>query len=119
MEGFYYLATPYSKYPRGIHAAYRLAQENQTILRMHQIRCFSPIVFCHHEAQVLDLDPHDHSIWLPVCAPIMARAKGLIVVLAESWESSFGMAQEWKDFDARGLPVIRMTPFVVPAELVP
>jgi hypothetical protein len=118
MSDFWYLATPYSKYPKGLEAAYRLAYKHQTLLHLNHIKCFSPIAFCHHEAMALGLDPHDHSIWLPVCAPIMALAKGLIIVKAGSWEISYGIKQEWADFDARGLPVIRMDPFTMPTELL-
>jgi Domain of unknown function (DUF1937) len=114
MTDFYYLATPYSKYPDGLDAAFVMAAENRDLLAGYGIRCFSPIVFCHRTAYELRLDPHDHSIWLPVCAPIMERAKGLIMLRAPSWEISYGMNEELKLFRAAGKPVLWMDPGIIP-----
>ena len=115
---FWYLATPYSKYPHGIEAAFRLAVETRGLLVKAGVPCFSPIIHSHSVAVMCGIDPFDHSVWLPSEAPIMAAARGLIMLRAESWEISAGMEYERKDFVARGLPVVMMDPGVVPAELV-
>ena len=117
MTGFWYIATPYSKYPDGLDAAHDLAVEVRDLLIASGVRCFSPVAFCHETAKTLGLNPHDHDIWLPVCAPIMAHAKGLIMVRAVSWANSHGMGVEFKMFVASGRPVVYVDPGIVPKNL--
>ena len=114
---FWYLATPYSKYPDGIEAAFHLAAETRGILLKAGVPCFSPIVHSHPVAMVCRIDPLDHSIWLPSEAPILRLAHGLIMLRARSWEVSYGMAEEYKLFIAAGKPVVFMDPGVVPEGL--
>jgi hypothetical protein len=115
---FWYLATPYSKYPHGLEAAFRLAVEQRGLLLKAGVPVFSPIIHSHPVAMQCGLDPHDHSIWLPSEAPILAAACGLINLAAESWKISFGMMMEREDFQKRGLPIVYMTPGTVPDELL-
>ena len=95
MKTFYYLATPYSKYPHGLDAAFRLAVEARGLL----LRC-------------------GVAIWLPAERPILDCASGLIMLMAESWLVSFGMHQEREVFEAARKPIIYMKPGEVPPELV-
>jgi Domain of unknown function (DUF1937) len=111
---FWYLATPYSKYPHGIKAAFNLAVEARGLLLRAGVPCFSPIIHSHPVAIRCGIDPHDHSIWLPSEAPIMAAACGLIMLRAESWESSYGMEQERLIFKGSQRPVVYMDPGTVP-----
>ena len=117
MSAFWYLATPYSKYPSGIEAAFRLAVEARGFLLKHGIPTFSPIIHSHPVAVQCDLDPLDHTIWLPSEAPIMMVACGLIMLMAEGWRESVGMKYEQDDFTWRKLPIVFMEPFVMPADL--
>jgi Domain of unknown function (DUF1937) len=114
---YWFLATPYSKYPYGIEAAFRLAAFNRGVLLKAGIACFSPIVHSHPVAVECGLDPFDHSIWLPSEEPILRMAKGLIMLRAESWEISHGMGIERDLFIAAGKPVIYMDPGKVPEGL--
>ena len=114
MSAFWYLATPYSKYPSGIEAAFRLAVEARGFLLKHGIPTFSPIIHSHPVAVQCDLDPLDHTIWLPSEAPIMMVACGLIMLMAEGWRESVGMKYEQDDFTWRKLPIVFMEPFVMP-----
>lgn len=119
MSSFWYLATPYSKYPAGIEAAFVLAAENTAHLIRAGVPVYSPIAHTHPIAVHGGIDPLDHSIWLPADAPLMAAASGLIVLTAETWEVSYGISVEIAAFKAAGKPILYMAPGIVPAELVP
>ena len=111
---FWYISSPYSKFPGGLDAAYELACEARGLLIKAGIPCFSPIAHSHGTAKLCGIDPRDHSIWLPVEAPIMAAAHGIIMLKAESWETSYGMYKELKAFQATGKPVVWMNPGELP-----
>ena len=113
----FYLATPYSKYPHGLDAAFRLACEQSGLLIRAGIPVFSPIAHTHPVAMACGMDPLDHKIWLPADAPMMAAATGLIMLRAESWELSYGMSKEREEFEAAGKLIVWMDPGKVPAEL--
>ena len=114
---FWYLGTPYSKYPAGLDAAYKLACRQRGLLLQAGVPCFSPIAHSHGVATECDLDPRDLSVWLPSEAPIMAAACGLIVCMAASWRESVGLRHEIDAFEACGKPVVYMAPGVVPERL--
>ena len=112
----WYLATPYSKYPGALEAAFELACDTAGILIRANVPVFSPIAHSHPIARVCGMDPLDHRIWLPADAPMMAAATGLILLRAESWEQSYGMRVERDAFDAACKPIVWMDPGVLPAE---
>ena len=114
---FYYIATPYSKYPGGLEEAFLLAVRTRGLLVKAGIPCFSPIIHSHTVAKECDIDPFSHAIWLPAEKPIMVCATGLIMVMAEGWKESYGMEEERKAFEAMGRPIFWMTPGVIPDEL--
>lgn len=114
---FWYLATPYSKYPEGLEAAFKVACVATADLIRAGVRVYSPIAHTHPIAHYGQMDPHDHGIWLPADAPFMQAARGLIVLKAESWEISYGIKEEIKEFAAAKKPIVYMEPGVVPQEL--
>ena len=115
---YFYLATPYSKYHLGLHAAYEMACEQRALFVKARIPCFSPIVHSHAVALYGELDPLDHKIWLPDDAPFMALAKALVVVKAQGWEESYGIAEEIKAFAAAGKPVHSMELGAIPEAIL-
>jgi hypothetical protein len=115
----WYLATPYSKYPGGINAAFELACSQAGLLMRHKVPVFSPIAHTHPIAINCDMDPLDHAIWLPSDEPMMRACTGLIMLRAESWESSYGMAVEMKAFQDAWKPVVFMDPGIVPFLVLP
>ena len=116
---FWYLATPYSKYPGGIEEAFREAARQAAILVRAGVPVISPIAHTHPVAIYGFMDPLDHRIWLPVDRPIMNAACGLIVCMMEGWEESIGIKHETNIFERAGKPVVFMTPGEVPNELDP
>ena len=117
---FWYVATPYSKYPGGLHEAFMLAVRVRGGLIRAGIPSFSPIVHSHPVAMECDMDPRDHGIWLPCEAPIMAAAVGLIVVMADGWQDSYGMGQEIEAFITTHRPFVYLDPDspTLPQELI-
>ncbi len=113
---FWYLASPYSKYPRGIEAAHRLACEETGRLIRAGVPAYSPIAHSHPIAAACGMDPYDHRIWMPAGCPMMRAAFGLIMLSAEGWEESYGMNLERETFEADGKPIIWMDPGILPSE---
>lgn len=114
---FWYLATPYSKYPTGIEEAFRDACRQTAFLIAAGIRVYSPIAHTHPVAMHGNLDPLDHKIWLPADEPFMHAAKGLIVCKMQGWGESYGIGEEIKIFKKAEKPVIYMKPFTIPEGL--
>lgn len=114
--GFFYLATPYSKYPRGLDAAYRFAAEQAAALIKAKIPIFCPITMSHTPSIVGSIDGRDLTIWHALNAPFIELACGMIhVSVAESWESN-GMRDERRQFYHAKKPVVVMSPGVVPVD---
>lgn len=117
MKQLWYLASPYSRFPHGIEAAFRLACEQTAFLIRHRVRVYSPIAHSHPVAIHGGINPYDHSIWLPADKPFMLAATGLIILRAESWEKSVGIEHERNYFALRQRPIVYMDPNILPAEL--
>jgi hypothetical protein len=111
---FYYLATPYSKYPAGIVQAHADACAQAALLVKAGIPVYSPIAHTHPIAIEGRLDPYDHELWLEADRTFMEAAKGLIVCEMEGWQASYGIECEIKYFAQAGKPRFQMVPGVVP-----
>lgn len=117
---FWYLATPYSKYPEGRQAAYVAACEQSIFLAKHGIRIFSPIAHSHGMAEAAsNLDPSsDNDIWEWLDAPFVQLATGMIWCALPGHAESSGMAKELTAFQAAYKPIVPMTPNIMPATLL-
>lgn len=91
---YWYLGSPYSKYPGGIHAAFDAVCEIAARFAREGVAVYSPIAHTHPIASAGNIDPYDHSIWLPFDKPMMVHAHGLIVAQLEGWSSSIGLQAE-------------------------
>jgi Domain of unknown function (DUF1937) len=110
MTGFWFLGSPYSKYPGGLDAAFDEVVRVRGRLVVAGIPVFSPIIHSHPVALDCDIDPHDHAIWLPAERPMLDAACGLIILRMAGWEDSYGLVQERKIFAAAGKPEVFMDP---------
>jgi hypothetical protein len=118
-DSFWYLASPYSKYPDGLEAAFVEVAKQAALLIRHKIPVYSPIAHTHPIAIHGGMDPLDHSIWLPADLPLMRSAyRGLIVCKMATWDQSDGIGEEIKEFGALKRRIIYMEPGVVPPELL-
>lgn len=107
---FWYLGAPYSKYPDGRAAAFREICRVTAKFATSGIAAYSPIAHTHPIAEHGGVDPLDHRIWLPFDQPMMEAAKGLVVVMMPSWESSYGLEFEIAYFKKAGKPVRYLDP---------
>lgn len=105
-----YVGTPYSKYPTGIEAAFKDASALMARLLTEGVRAYSPIAHTHPIAIHGNLDPYDHTIWLPFDAAIMEKADGMIVAMLPGWDSSYGIKHEIEEFTKAGKPVFYLDP---------
>jgi hypothetical protein len=115
---FLYVATPYTHYPHGHAAAYRLACVETARLLRHGIPALSPIAHGHGVAEHGNLDPADHGLWMAIDEAYMQAASGLVYLLAKGHEESRGMQAERLHFLERGLTIHYMVPGMVPPDLL-
>jgi hypothetical protein len=105
MNNLWYLATPYSKYPDGIEAAFIDACKAAGALIKLGWNVYSPIAHTHPIAIHAGIDPLDHAIWLPFDDAMMQAAYGILVVRMPGYDKSFGIAHEIKTFRDAGKPI--------------
>jgi len=103
--GYWYLASPYSKYPKGLEAAFIEVSKAAAQLIKQGVRIYCPISHSHPIAIYGKIDPLDHSLWLAADKPFMDGARGLIVLKMDTWENSFGIGVEIEAFKAAGKPI--------------
>jgi len=118
MAGYWYLASPYTSYPRGLAMAERRASEETGLLIKAGVNVISPIAHSHNVAAWSGLDMHDHDTWLRLDAALIDVAHGMIWLALPGASKSRGMQWELERFRGKGKPVIIMEPGIVPAALV-
>lgn len=107
-DGYWYLATPYSKFPGGIELAFKNACIAAAKLIKEGVKVYCPIAHTHPIAIHGGIDPLDHNIWMPVDKPLMEAAVGLLICKMPTWEESIGIAEEIKHFKENGKPIYEM-----------
>lgn len=93
-DGFYYLASPYSRYPDGLEAAFVEVCQAAAWLIENGICVFCPIAHSHPIALHGGIDPARHDIWMPADTPLLIAAEGLIVCQLPGWSHSQGVTAE-------------------------
>ncbi len=109
-QSFWYLASPYTKYPGGLTSAWEDVCRTAAWLTERQVPVFCPIAHSHPIAIHGNLDPTDHELWLSSDAPMMRAACGLLIVEMPGWMDSYGVGVEIEAFENMGKP-IRQIPF--------
>lgn len=108
LGGYFYLASPYSKHPKGMEYAFRAVSAAAAHLIKSGIPVFCPIAHSHPIAKYGSIPAESHDIWLPADEPLMRAATGIIVCKLEGWESSYGVNYEIDVFTEQGKPVFHM-----------
>lgn len=93
-----YLATPYSKFPGGIHHGFVAASTFAARLLQAGVNVYSPIAHTHPLAIYGNIDPLNHDIWLPFDSTMMQLSEALIVAQMPTWETSRGVLHEIEVF---------------------
>jgi hypothetical protein len=105
VEPYCYIASPYSKYPDGIHAAFVEVCKVGALLISQGVRIYVPIAHTHPIAIHGNLSPQDHDVWLPADRPFMETSGALVVVKMPSWRDSYGIQVEVEQFQKDAKPV--------------
>lgn len=102
---YWYLATPYTKYPLGLEQAYKDACAVAGFLLKHGWNVFCPIAHSHPIAEHGNVGHCDHDFWMRVDRPMMDHACGLMVCEMPGWRESTGVNIEIATFTAAGKPI--------------
>lgn len=102
----FYLATPYSKYPGGIEAAWIDACRAAASLLRQGMKVYSPIAHTHGMAAHGGLDPFDHELWLGFDELMMSACDAMIVCRMEGWAESKGVNYEIMRFTEMGKSIL-------------
>jgi uncharacterized protein DUF1937 len=105
-----YLATPYSKYPKGIDCAFGEACVITGKLLLAGVNAYSPIVHMHPVAVNCRIDPLDYRIWIPANEALIKKADALLIATMPTWELSYGISLEFKRFSNAGKPIFYICP---------
>lgn len=108
--GFVYLATPYSKYPRGLPAAYEDACKLLARLLERGCDVFCPIAHGHGTSTHGGLNALDGAFWTEVDQKHLDRADVLVIAEMEGWQDSIGVQYERDVFEEAGKPVFYLNP---------
>jgi hypothetical protein len=93
MTGFYYLATPYSRYPYGPVGAFKDAVSAAATCIKAGVMVFSPIAHSHPIAVTGQIAGHFEQ-WAALDEAMIAASNGMIVVEMEGWQESAGIKAE-------------------------
>lgn len=114
---YWYLATPYSKYPHGKQAAFEEACRQAALLLKAGIHTFSPIAHSHPIAVAGNLPLGHEFDWLGFDMTFIQHARGMIIGEMEGWSESYGIGEELKEFRRLAKPIINMIPGRIPANV--
>ena len=94
--GYWYVATPYSKWKGGLDDACHEACLAMGQLVTRGIHAYSPIAHTHPIALASSIDPLSHKIWMKMDKPLFYASFGLLVIALEGWHESKGISMEIK-----------------------
>lgn len=107
-KSFWYLATPYAKYPFGHHKAWQDACWYGIMLMRNGVHVFSPIAHSHALA-INSLLTHEernsHDFWMPNDLALLSVSNGVLVAPMEDWGLSKGVGMEIDRANELNLPV--------------
>lgn len=108
-DGYWYVCTPYTKYPKGLEAAFHDACVVTARLIRLGFKVFCPIAHTHPIA-AHGFDAKDGALWLEQDRPLFDAATGVIVVMLDGWRESSGIQAEVQWAKDQGKPILYMEP---------
>lgn len=108
-DGFWYLGSPYSKYPSGRLQAYIDIMKHMAICLKAGIKVFCPIVHTHYVSltePLTEQDKESYDFWLGLDKVFLDASIGLIVSKMESWDISHGLLWEIDYMTRANKPII-------------
>ena len=116
-NGFWYLASPYSKFPLGLDRAWYNVNTAAGMLLKEGIPVYSPITHGHPLSVQCGLSALDWNFWRELDRNFVNAAIGLIVLKLKGWDESVGVKWEIEEFTKAGKPIVYMKPYYIPTEL--
>jgi len=104
-SSYWFLGSPYTKYPGGHEKACADVAKMAAGLIREGIPIFCPVTHSHPIAYLGGIDPVDGKLWQVVNMPFAKTAHGLIVAMLEGFDISLGLAWEISYFHAEGRPI--------------
>jgi len=108
LQGYWYLASPYTLYPAGLEAACKHVSDVAAWLILHGVTLFSPIAHSHTISGERKELAADHKTWMRVDRPFMEASVGCIVVCMPTWQDSRGVTKELDFFREHNKPIFSM-----------
>lgn len=105
-----YLATPYTRYPKGLRQAFEDACRLAGKFVDQGIKVHSPIAHSHGVAIFGRIDPTSHAIWMPQNEGAINYCDVLVVGKFESWDKSEGIADEIARFKSASKKIYFIDP---------
>lgn len=102
IDAYWYLASPYSKYKDGPEAAFKHVAQAAAYLMKKKIPVFCPITHSHPISIYGNTPLNDPDFWLNADWPMFDAAGGVIILMMDGWEESYGVAEEIKRANAQG-----------------
>lgn len=102
--GYYYLASPYSKYPEGEEQAFIDISKIAANLIQSGIIVYCPIAHSH-PLTIHGTAEKSYDIWLPLDQVFIAKSTGLIVAKMKTWKQSYGINFEIAECKALNKPI--------------
>ncbi len=108
--GFWYMASPYTKYPAGEDAAFQAAAEQSALLLSCGVYVMSAITHAHPIYRAKPELGGAWETWAEMDRRLIAASCGMIVCTLESWEESKGIAAEIEFAQSIGRRIVYMVP---------
>lgn len=106
---YWYFATPYSKYRKGLDAAFEEASKQAALLLKAGIHIYAAIPHTHPMQKYGDIPPESVSpVWSRLDMEFMQHAEGMIVCCMEGWSESVGIREEEEYFFQMRKPIVYM-----------
>lgn len=107
IPGLVYLASPYTKHPKGRQVAFQQVANVTALMLEYGIVAFSPITYSHPLSPYMSPRDSDeeHMFWMDVDRGFMRRCDALVVLQLEGWEDSKGVTEELAFFRWARKPV--------------
>lgn len=109
-EPYWYLATVYSRHPKGLDVAFQEACRVTADLMRLGLNVVSPIAHSHPISRFVGKENDTWDFWKKQDQPLMDHACGIIVVRMEGWQESVGIRYELEEFRKAGKPILYVDP---------
>lgn len=105
MTELIYLASPYSKFPKGRVQAFKEVCEKAAELMLDGHNVFCPIAHSHPIEDLGMADVHSGDFWLKQDFAVLSKCTGMFVYKMPSWEESYGVTKEIEFANKNNIPI--------------